>query len=83
LSGIIIAESSTGEATFIEIKFANFLIGYTANSMYTIHLLQGMMGYTANSTYARTVRSIAYRNVGEFYFNISSLTSWAFSYYYL
>jgi len=28
---IVITESSTGEATFIEIKFANVSIGYTAN----------------------------------------------------
>jgi len=38
---IIITESSTGKATFIEINFSDVSIGYTAKSTYTTYLRQG------------------------------------------
>jgi len=42
---IIITESSTDKATFIEIKFVNVSIGYTANSMSTTYPIETLANF--------------------------------------
>jgi len=96
---LTITESSTGEVTFIEIKFAYWNKMDRAHSLssttkdkqaeiktYQRILATKLVSSTFHHTQAKKSKTSKRTNkkyCGEFYVNKSSLTSWAFSYCYL